>query len=51
MTTKKGRIIKKLQEELESLNFEYKYVVFDLEATVRERDSFKMLLEKKMHGG
>ena len=40
-----------LHEYVTDLQFKYKYVVFDLEATVRERDHYKKLLDIKKNGG
>lgn len=39
--------LKKMKETLEELRLQVKYQEFDLEATRRERDYFKKLLEEK----
>lgn len=39
--------IKKIKETLEELRFQMKYMQFDLEATRREREYYKNLVEEK----
>lgn len=42
---RRRRILKLVQEALSQLRLDMKYLVFDLEATRRERDSYKKQLE------
>lgn len=44
-TKRRRRILNLVQEALSQLRLDMKYLVFDLEATRRERDSFKKSLE------
>ena len=45
-STRRRRILNLVQEALSQLRLDMKYLIFDLEATRRERDEFKDLLEK-----
>ncbi len=38
---------KKLQDEIQYLTVQYKYVLFDAEASKRERDYYKNLLRER----
>lgn len=44
-TRRRRRILNLIQEALSQLRMDMKYLMFDLEATRRERDSFKNALE------
>jgi hypothetical protein len=44
-TQRRRRILTLVQEALSQLRLDMKYLVFDLEATRRERDKFKSLAE------
>jgi hypothetical protein len=44
-TQRRRRILTLVQEALSQLRLDMKYLVFDLEATRRERDKFKSLVE------
>lgn len=44
-TKRRRRILNLIQEALSQLRLDMKYLMFDLEATRRERDSFKSQLE------
>ncbi|MDE0936420.1 MAG: transcriptional regulator [Mariniblastus sp.] len=44
-TRRRRRILNLIQEALSQLRMDMKYLMFDLEATRRERDSFKNSLE------
>lgn len=44
-TQRRRRILTLVQEALSQLRLDMKYLVFDLEATRRERDKFKNLVE------
>ena len=44
-TQRSRRILTLVQEALSQLRLDMKYLVFDLEATRRERDKFKSLVE------
>ena len=45
-STRRRRILNLVQEALSQLRLDMKYLIFDLEATRRERDQYKELLEK-----
>ena len=45
-STRRRRILNLVQEALSQLRLDMKYLIFDLEATRRERDEYKDLLEK-----
>jgi hypothetical protein len=45
-STRRRRILNLVQEALSQLRLDMKYLIFDLEATRRERDEFKEQLEK-----
>ncbi|MBM4004597.1 MAG: transcriptional regulator [Planctomycetes bacterium] len=44
-TRRRRRILTLVQEALSQLRLDMKYLVFDLEATRRERDAFRQLLD------
>ena len=44
-STRRRRILNLVQEALSQLRLDMKYLIFDLEATRRERDQYKELLE------
>lgn len=44
-TKRRRRILNLIQEALSQLRLDMKYLMFDLEATRRERDSYKQALE------
>lgn len=44
-TRRRRRILNLIQEALSQLRMDMKYLMFDLEATRRERDSYKNALE------
>lgn len=44
-TRRRRRILNLIQEALSQLRMDMKYLMFDLEATKRERDSYKNALE------
>jgi hypothetical protein len=46
-TKRRRRILTLVQEALSQLRLDMKYLVFDLEATRRERDTFRRTLEGK----
>lgn len=46
-STRRRRILNLVQEALSQLRLDMKYLVFDLEATRRERDQYKEILEKE----
>jgi len=46
-TKRRRRILTLVQEALSQLRLDMKYLVFDLEATRRERDEFRRNLEGK----
>jgi hypothetical protein len=46
-TSRRRRILGLVQEALGQLRLDMKYLMFDLEATRRERDDFKQQLEAK----
>jgi hypothetical protein len=45
-STRRRRILNLVQEALSQLRLDMKYLIFDLEATRRERDEYKELLEQ-----
>ena len=45
-STRRRRILNLVQEALSQLRLDMKYLIFDLEATRRERDQYRELLEK-----
>lgn len=45
-STRRKRILNLVQEALSQLRLDMKYLVFDLEATRRERDQYREMLEK-----
>ena len=45
-STRRRRILNLVQEALAQLRLDMKYLIFDLEATRRERDEYKEMLEK-----
>ncbi|KAA5546096.1 transcriptional regulator [Roseiconus nitratireducens] len=45
-STRRRRILNLVQEALSQLRLDMKYLVFDLEATRRERDQYRDMLEK-----
>lgn len=45
-STRRRRILNLVQEALSQLRLDMKYLVFDLEATRRERDQYREMLEK-----
>ena len=47
-TKRRRRILNLIQEALSQLRLDMKYLMFDLEATRRERDTFKRELEGDM---
>lgn len=47
MTKNLSEELKNLKETLEEMRIKIKYLNFDLEATRRERDCYKKLLEEK----
>ena len=46
-TSRRRRILSLVQEALSQLRLDMKYLVFDLEATRRERDAFRNSLEEE----
>jgi len=46
-STRRRRILNLVQEALSQLRLDMKYLIFDLEATRRERDQYKSQLEAK----
>ncbi|HOM18906.1 MAG TPA: hypothetical protein PLQ00_16360, partial [Thermoguttaceae bacterium] len=44
-TRRRRRILNMVQEALAQLRLDMKYLIFDLEATRRERDSYRQQLE------
>ena len=46
-STRRRRILNLVQEALSQLRLDMKYLVFDLEATRRERDQYREVLEKE----
>lgn len=45
-STRRRRILNLVQEALAQLRLDMKYLIFDLEATRRERDEYKQMLEQ-----
>ena len=45
-STRRRRILNLVQEALSQLRLDMKYLIFDLEATRRERDQYRELLEE-----
>lgn len=45
-STRRRRILNLVQEALSQLRLDMKYLIFDLEATRRERDEYKEMLER-----
>lgn len=45
-TRLQGRLVKMAQEAVDQLQLDVKYLMFDLEATRRERDTFRQQLEE-----
>ncbi|MDE0865956.1 MAG: transcriptional regulator [Rubripirellula sp.] len=45
-STRRRRILNLVQEALSQLRLDMKYLIFDLEATRRERDEFKEMLDQ-----
>ena len=45
-STRRRRILNLVQEALSQLRLDMKYLIFDLEATRRERDEYKQMLEE-----
>ena len=45
-STRRRRILNLVQEALSQLRLDMKYLIFDLEATRRERDEFKEILDQ-----
>lgn len=45
-STRRRRILNLVQEALSQLRLDMKYLIFDLEATRRERDNYREMLEK-----
>ena len=45
-STRRRRILNLVQEALSQLRLDMKYLIFDLEATRRERDQYKEMLEQ-----
>ena len=45
-STRRRRILNLVQEALSQLRLDMKYLIFDLEATRRERDEYREQLEK-----
>ncbi len=43
-----GRLVKMAQEAVDQLQLDVKYLLFDLEATKRERDAYRQQLEEKL---
>ncbi|MCH7728637.1 MAG: transcriptional regulator, partial [Planctomycetes bacterium] len=49
-TRRRRRILQLVQDALSQLRLDMKYLVFDLEATRRERDEFRQSLEDNEFG-
>jgi hypothetical protein len=45
-STRRRRILNLVQEALSQLRLDMKYLIFDLEATRRERDEYKEMLDR-----
>jgi hypothetical protein len=50
-TKRRRRILSLVQDALSQLRLDMKYLVFDLEATRRERDTFRQELEERTNQG
>jgi len=50
-TKRRRRILSLVQDALSQLRLDMKYLVFDLEATRRERDTFRQELEERSNPG
>ena len=50
-TKRRRRILSLVQDALSQLRLDMKYLVFDLEATRRERDTFRQELEERTNPG
>ena len=50
-TKRRRRILSLVQDALSQLRLDMKYLVFDLEATRRERDTFRQELEERTQPG
>lgn len=50
-TKRRRRILNLVQDALAQLRLDMKYLVFDLEATRRERDSYRQELEERTNPG
>lgn len=50
-TKRRRRILSLVQDALSQLRLDMKYLVFDLEATRRERDSYRQELEERTNFG
>jgi hypothetical protein len=50
-TKRRRRILSLVQDALSQLRLDMKYLVFDLEATRRERDTFRTELEERTNPG
>lgn len=50
-TKRRRRILNLVQDALSQLRLDMKYLVFDLEATRRERDSYRQKLEERTNFG
>ncbi|MGE0757417.1 MAG: transcriptional regulator [Pirellulaceae bacterium] len=50
-TKRRRRILTLVQDALSQLRLDMKYLVFDLEATRRERDNFRQELEERSNPG
>ena len=50
-TKRRRRILNLVQDALSQLRLDMKYLVFDLEATRRERDNFRQELEERTNPG
>ena len=50
-TRRRRRILSLVQDALSQLRLDMKYLVFDLEATRRERDTFRQELEERTNPG
>jgi hypothetical protein len=50
-TKRRRRILSLVQDALSQLRLDMKYLVFDLEATRRERDNFRQELEERTNPG
>ena len=48
-STRRRRILNLVQEALSQLRLDMKYLIFDLEATRRERDQYKAQLDGENH--